>query len=62
MRVQDPKWQIKAKPMWHHFEGKIDWSGLKTKRAQNESSWVGEPKMQARVQGKAQLKDSICFK
>jgi len=40
MRVQDQKWQIKAKPTWHHLEGKINWFGLKKKkkRAQNESS------------------------
>jgi hypothetical protein len=38
MRVQDQKWQIKAKPTWQHFEGKINGFGLKKKRAQNESS------------------------
>jgi hypothetical protein len=55
------KWQIEAKPTWHYFWGKINWFRPKT------NSWKGElmiwrTKMQARVQGRLQLKDSICYK
>jgi hypothetical protein len=25
MRSKTKKWQIEAKPTWHHFEGKINW-------------------------------------
>jgi hypothetical protein len=32
MRVQDQKMQIKAKPRGQHFEGKINWFGLKKEK------------------------------
>jgi hypothetical protein len=37
-----PKWQIEAKPIWHHFGGKINlvWTNQKKKKKfKNESSW-----------------------
>jgi hypothetical protein len=58
MRIQDQKWQIKAKATWLHFGWKIKlvWTPEKTAQMrahdlenQDASSWV-------------QLKDSICFK
>lgn len=42
MRVKTKKWQIKAKPAWHHFWGKINSFRLK-KRAKKESLWF-EPR------------------
>jgi hypothetical protein len=54
------EWQIMDKPTWHHFEGKSLGS------TQNKSSkWeliIWRHKVQTRVQGKVQLKGSICFK
>jgi hypothetical protein len=61
MRVQDQKGQIEAKPKWHLFlEGKSIGSDQKFLLKGELMIW--RTKMQARVQGMVQLKDSICFK
>jgi len=51
------KWHIKAKPTWHHFwrENQLFWT--KTKELKGELM-IWRTKMQARVQGKVQLKES----
>jgi hypothetical protein len=55
------RWQIEAKPTWHYFRGKINWFRPKTKSSKGELM-IWRTKMQSRVQGRLQLKDSICYK
>jgi len=55
------EWQIEAKPTWHHFGGEINCFGPQRKELQGELM-IWRTKMQARVQGRVQLKDSVCFK
>lgn len=53
-------WQFEVKHTWHHFREKMKWF-IPKKRGQKELM-IRRTKMQARVQGKVKLKDSICFK
>jgi hypothetical protein len=47
----------------HHFEGKMNLVWTNKKRTKKEiASWFEELKVQAKLKGKVQLKDSICFK
>jgi hypothetical protein len=49
------KWQIEAKPTWHQFGGKVNCFGPKKMK----ELIIWRTKMQARAQGKVQLKDSF---
>jgi hypothetical protein len=58
VRVEDQKWQIKAKPTWHYFGGKISWFKPKKKeKSLKQKVMISKAKMQVKVQ----LKHSICF-
>jgi hypothetical protein len=61
MKVQDQKVANLAKPTWHHFGGKINWFRFFLKELNGELM-IWRTKMQARVQGMVQFKDSVCFK
>jgi hypothetical protein len=39
--LRPKKWQIQAKPTWHHFGGKINWF------RPNGEHMIGRPKMQS---------------
>jgi hypothetical protein len=51
------KWQIEAKSTCHHFGGKINWFDKNMELEKRVHDW--RTKMQAWVQGRVQLKDSI---
>jgi hypothetical protein len=62
---EDPrpkKWQIEAKPTWHHFGEKNQLVQTKRNELKASELMIWRTQMQARVQGRVQLKDSICFK
>jgi hypothetical protein len=56
------KWQIKAKPTWHHFGEKINWFEPKKKKKKKELKRRTYDLKDQDAKARVQIKDSICLK